>query len=498
MHMKSSTDRPTTTPLAADTAAYATPQTHGVDSVDGMFGSPLQLDSSTRGTAELHSVLESLSLVTVPNTTSSSQSNLSLAENLLADKDGATTRSSNADHDDATATLWWRYATEDERQNFFASNVTGKDDGSVRGAGNVRVCVKAPVEGQERLLPGGVSPKTTSFSTKCDTSHVTAPAREFSAIWNPQGMLGGTRETLDTRPSVDDASSMVAVVLSEEVPDDLPRAPSTYAELRSSPSTPSVNTIHLNLQYTRVTSFMSISSPFSASVQSISFLRTSVQHLMSNSQHFYASSSSCASANEVPLFGEVGVAEQKPFCASLLETGSVVTQSALEPAKLREGTFAPSSVEARGSSEVVPLIDLSAISAADNASMAQEASPRNPGAPTLPCTPMAYRAVTTSVEGCLLEEEQKRMALVDGQASGIETILAREVSAYLAMSRQRRRAPRQRSEYVGVTEQRKSVEEKASLLHDSMQARMRMAEDEHENFMSSYRQIDQVQLHNAG
>ncbi|TPP48240.1 hypothetical protein CGC21_12950 [Leishmania donovani] len=496
--MESSTDRATTRPLGAETAAHATRETNDVDSEDGMLGSPLQLDSSTMGTAELNSALESLSSATVPNTASCIQNNLSLAQNFLADKGDTTTKSWSADYDDAAAPLWQRYTTQGERQHFSVSSVTGKHGSSVRGAENVKVCVKAPAGGQETLLPGGVPPTTASFATKCDTSHVAAPTREFSATWSPQGLLGGTPETLDARPAVDDASSMVAVVLGEEVPDDLPRAPSAYTEPRSCPSTPLVNTIHLNLQYTRVTSFMSISSPFSASVQSISFLRTSVQHLMSNSQHFYASSSSCAAANEVPLFGEVGAAEPRPLCASLPETGSVAAQSALEPAKLREVTFAHSSVEARDSSEGIPLIDPSAMSAADNASTAQEASPHNPGAPTLPCTPVARRAVNTSVERCLVEEEQERTELVEDQASGFETILAHEVSAYLAMSRQQRMIARQRSECAGVTEQRKSVEEEASQLHDSMRARMRMAEDEHENFMSNYRPIQQVQLHSAG
>ncbi|TPP42313.1 hypothetical protein CGC20_29275 [Leishmania donovani] len=393
--MESSTDRATTRPLGAETAAHATRETNDVDSEDGMLGSPLQLDSSTMGTAELNSALESLSSATVPNMASCIQNNLSLA------------------------------------QNFSQTRVTlppGHGHGSsVRGAENVKVCVKAPAGGQETLLPGGVPPTTASFATKCDTSHVAAPTREFSATWSPQGLLGGTPETLDARPAVDDASSMVAVVLGEEVPDDLPRAPSAYTEPRSCPSTPLVNTIHLNLQYTR--------------------------HLMSNSQHFYASSSSCAAANEVPLDWIGGGAE------------------ALEPAKLREVTFAHSSVEARDSSEGIPLIDPSAIGA-----------PRR----------------EHFVERCLVEEEQERTELVEDQASGFETILAHEVSAYLAMSRQQRMIARQRSECAGVTEQRKSVEEEASQLHDSMRARMRMAEDEHENFMSNYRPIQQVQLHSAG
>lgn len=495
--MESLTDRAITTPLGADTAAHATRETHDVDSEDGIFGSPLQLDGSTMGTAELNSALESLSSATVPNTASCSQNNLSLAKNLLADKDDTTTRSWSADHDNATATLWRGCTADGERQDFSVSNVTGKHDGDVRGTENVSVCVKAPAEGQEMLLPGGAPPTTVNFSTMCNTSQVAASTREFSAMWNPQGMLGGASETLDARPAVGDASSMVAVVLSEEVPDDLPRAPSAYTELRSCPSTPLVNTIHLNLQYTRATSVMSISSPFSASVQSISFLRTSVQHLMSNSQHSYASSSARATANESPLLGEVGAAEPRPLCASLLETRSVVTQSALEPTKRREVTFARTPVEADGSSEVVPLIDPSAMSAADNASTAQEASPHNPGAPTLPCTPVAHRTVTTSVEGCLLKEEQERRALVDDEASRFKTMVAREVSAYFAMSCQRRMKARQPSENVGVTEQRKSVEEESSQLHDSMRARMRMAEDEHENFMSNYRQMQQVQLHSA-
>ncbi|CAM43887.1 conserved hypothetical protein [Leishmania braziliensis MHOM/BR/75/M2904] len=227
-----------------------------------------------------------------------------------------------------------------------------------------------------------------------------------------------------------------------------------------------------------VTPFLSISSPFSASVQSGTFLLASLQHLMSSSQRGHASSSLHVVTHELPPLGEVGA-------VSPLQAGAA-------PAILREVSILPF-LEEGDASEEVHLIDVPVIMAANSTSTAQVASLHDPRAPTLPSTPVAHRASTRPVEMYALEEQQERSALENNQASRFETILAREVSDYLRISYHQRMAARQPTEYIGGNAPL-NMEKEARRLHDSMRARMKAAEAEHQKFMSIYRPVEQVQL----
>ncbi|XP_010703062.1 hypothetical protein LPMP_351250 [Leishmania panamensis] len=238
-----------------------------------------------------------------------------------------------------------------------------------------------------------------------------------------------------------------------------------------------------------VTPFLSISSPFSASVQSGTFLLASLQHLMSSSQRGHASSSLHVVTHELPPLGEVGA-------ASPLQAGAALAQGTLAPAILREVSVLPSLVEEGDTSEEVHLIDAPATTAANSISTAQVASPHNTRAPTLPSTPVAHRASTRPVEMYALEEQQERSALENNQASCFETILAREVSDYLRISYHQRMAARQPTEYIGGNAPQ-NLEKEARRLHDSIRARMKAAEAEHQKFMSIYRPVEQVQLSTA-
>ncbi|GET93188.1 hypothetical protein, conserved [Leishmania tarentolae] len=469
-------DRSITTRLDADAVPDVTHEARDGDIGSGTLPSPLELYISTKGVEGLHTSLETTLSVKAPKTVDCGQNNLHLAQSVFTPKDDATTGPCSADEEGAMNTLSRMYFAECDQGNCSVSHVTDNYGHGVLGGEEVSECSKTPGDSQQTLLHGSVPPKTIGVATNYVIWHLATPTREVSAIWHPQGMIKETDETFDARSVEDDASSMAAVVLSEEVPDDLPPAPSPFTELCSRSSTPSVKAIHLNLQYTTATSFMSISSPFSTCVQSISFLRNSVQQLMSSSQQFCASSTSAA-ANEPSLSREVGSAEPRPFCAPPLQTGWVVSQGSSQPASLRSGTFTPFSVEQSGSSEVFPFSSPSAMSTADNASLAQQVSLQTPGTPYESCPAVAHRASSTALTGCLLEEGRERSTLLDNQGSGFEMILAREVSAYLSVSGPPRKAAGQSSEYVVVTEQRKLLEEETNQLHDTIQAPVQVTED---------------------
>ncbi|KAG5463951.1 hypothetical protein LSCM1_00125 [Leishmania martiniquensis] len=482
--MEAPTDCFTPTPLETGPATCQSHQITGNDRVDGTRDCPLQMGSCTVGTGDLSSALESLTPLLAPKESRWKQSNTFPAINPLMDKGESVSMSWGAEHDDDTAKLRQAESVNGEQRPFHAWSMTAKMDSGVGDGESVTLPFEATGE-EERSTPGATKSKVTTASTKCDTSLVATLSRDFSGRWQPQGFLGGILEKFDAKSPKGGTSSMFAMVLNEDAPDDLPRAPSPYPEPHSHASTPLVNAIQLNRHCMTMTPFMSVSSIFAASVRSTSLSRTSAPHLMSSPQQCCATPT-CSATQEVPLLGAAVGSEPRPICASPLLTGSALAQGALKKERLAEVTFVCVAPQESDSSGIVPFLDSSIISAANSTVTAHQASPRNPCAPTLPCTPVASSASTLPVGRCVLEEEQERDTIARDEASCLGSILAREVSAYLSRSRQERKAARQHREYIGATAKRNHLQNAARQFHEMMQARMRVLETEHEKALNTY------------
>ncbi|KAG5464683.1 hypothetical protein LSCM4_00123 [Leishmania orientalis] len=494
--MKATTKHSTPRPPEAVTPAYVSNQTRDDDCEEGTRGGPVRQDSWPEGTTELHLALESLTSLPAPNRICGNQSNF-LPGNPLGDREDSASMPWGAEHDDATTKLSPMDLVEGGQPPFPIWNIARDLDSCAGGGDSVAVPFEAPRNDQERSICGVARPKTTPVARKCDTSLVGTLASDFSVIWQPQGLLGGALEKIDSREANVGARSMPAMVLNGEAPDDLPHASSPYSESHSHPSTPLVNAIQLHRHCMTMTPFMSVSSIFSASARSMSLVRTSVQQLMGNTQHSGASAAHAAS-QEVPPVGSVGDSEPCSSCALPLQAGSALALGALEKTKLGEENLMCISVQESESSVSVLPLDLSVISAANSTATAQQASPHNPCAPTLPCTPVANGVSCILVKRCILEERQARYALAKGEATCFESILRREVSAYLILTRQQRKATRQHSEYTVVAEQRNHLQNAASRFHDMMRARMGAKEAEHQMALKTYQSIEPVPVLSVG
>ncbi|KAG5465422.1 hypothetical protein CUR178_00125 [Leishmania enriettii] len=494
--MNATTEHSTPRPPEVVTPAYVPNQTRDDDCEDGTRGGPVQQKSWPVGTPELHLALESLTSLPAPNRVCGNQSDV-LPANRLRDREGSAFTPWGAEHDDATAKLSPVDLVEGGQPPFPIWNIVRDLDSCAGGGESVAVPFEAPRSGQERSICGVARSKTTLVALKCDTSLVGTLVSDFSGTWQPQGLLGGALEKIDSREANVGARSMPAMVLNGEVPDDLPHAPSPYSELHSHPSTPLVNAIQLHRHCMTMTPFMSVSSIFSASARSMSLARTSVQQLMGNTQHSGASAAYAAS-QEVPPIGSVGDSEPCSSCALPLQAGSALALGAFGKTELGKENLACISVQESDSSISVLPLDLSVISAANSTATAPQASPHNPCAPTLPCTPVANGVSSILVKRCILEEQQARSALAKGEATCFKSILGLEVSAYLILTRQQHKAARQHSEHTLVAEQRNHLQNAASRFHGMMRARMGAKEAEHQEALKAYQSIEPVLVLSVG
>lgn len=487
-------------PLGAGSTAHPSYAAHRLDCDASSFGSPLMAELRRDTIITLNSVQSLCSIPVSGKMPTASQNNLSLASNQGANKEDSTAGSwAGAQCESSTPLSQGEAVALDRRPVFAAWNATRTADrGGSAAERSTAVRLVAPAEEKRTAASrdplnctGAAAAAPSDNGGRRDSTAFDDPARR----WQPQGLFGGHVERLGVRAPNGDTGSLFAVVLNGEAPDDLPPLPPPAEEPRSRPSTPSVNAIQLRADYVSVTPFMSISSPFSASVRSVSRLRTSVQQLAGSSLHGLGSSASLSMALEMPMSMESATAEARSCGASALHAASVLARRGSEATKLREVTFVPAKLRDAGRSAMMTTADPSTFSPGNSTAKTHQPSPMNPNAATVPCSPVAYCAVPGSpavLSGwkCASEEQRERRAIARDGMSSFEKLLEREVSAYLNLSRQQRAVARRRNESPAASAQQQLAEAERRQLHDSMHTRLRVAEVAHQDSLRSFQLQD--------